>query len=134
MVLMSGGVGLTPLTSMLETVVDQQPTREVYYIHAAQNEKVHGLREAVKQVSDKNDNVHTFVVYEKSEDQHNCDKVGFVDLPWLQSVLPTKNASFYFCGPPEPFMRAMNNALKEWNVAEDDIYYEFFGPKGGDLS
>ncbi|SHN32874.1 NO-inducible flavohemoprotein [Gracilibacillus kekensis] len=128
LVLLSGGVGLTPLTSMLETVVEQQPNREVYYIHAAQNQNVHGLKDAVKQIADQHDNVHSFIVYEKCEDQNACDKVGFVDLPWLQSVLPTNEASFYFCGP-EPFMKAINKALKEWNVKDEDIHYEFFGPQ-----
>ncbi len=129
LVLISGGVGLTPLTSMLETVVTQQPNREVYYIHAAQHERVHGLKDTVKQIADQYDHVHTFTIYEKPEDANACDKKGFIDLAWLQSVLPTNQASFYFCGP-EPFMKAIYKALKDWQVDEEDIHYEFFGPKG----
>ncbi|MFB1051234.1 FAD-binding oxidoreductase [Paraliobacillus sp. JSM ZJ581] len=111
LILLSGGVGLTPLTSMLHTVAHQQPEREVYYIHAAQN-----------------GDMHAYTVYEKGETT-DCDKVGLVDLPWLQSILPTNNASFYFCGPA-PFMKAMNKALLDWNVKEEDIHFEFFGPQG----
>ncbi|WP_163540044.1 NO-inducible flavohemoprotein [Gracilibacillus sp. YIM 98692] len=129
LVLISGGVGLTPLTSMLETVIDQQPDREVYYIHAAQHEKVHGFKERVKSLEEQNNKVHVYTVYDKPFDRSLCDKTGYIDLPFLQSILPTKEASFYFCGP-EPFMKAINDALKEWNVSEENINYEFFGPKG----
>ncbi|MGN8648295.1 NO-inducible flavohemoprotein [Gracilibacillus sp. HCP3S3_G5_1] len=129
LVLISGGVGLTPLTSMLETVVVQQPKREVYYIHAAQNERVHGFKDTVKQLAKAHDHVHAFTIYENPKDPTNCDKIGFIDLAWLQSVVPTNQASFYFCGP-EPFMKTVYQLLKDWEVDEEDIYYEFFGPKG----
>ncbi|SES15140.1 nitric oxide dioxygenase [Gracilibacillus ureilyticus] len=129
LVLISGGVGLTPLTSMLETVVEQQPGREVYYIHAAQNEKMHGLKDSVRIIGENYENVHSYVVYEKPFDETLCDKTGYVDLPWLQTIVPTNDASFYFCGP-EPFMKAVNRALKDWEVAEENIHFEFFGPQG----
>ncbi|KAB8136251.1 NO-inducible flavohemoprotein [Gracilibacillus oryzae] len=129
LVLISGGVGLTPLTSMLETVVREQTEREVYYIHAAQNEKMHGLKHTVKQISENHENVHAFIIYEKPSDPTLCDKTGFIDLSWLQSVVPTNDASFYFCGP-EPFMKAVNTALKEWHVDGENIHFEFFGPQG----
>lgn len=129
LVLISGGVGLTPLTSMFETAIDTQPDREIYYIHAAQNERVHALKDQVTQLADTSENVRLFTVYENAENTEACDKVGFIDLEWLQSVVPTKEASFYFCGPT-PFMKAINKALKEWGVNEEDIHYEFFGPQG----
>lgn len=129
LVLISGGVGLTPLTSMFETAIDTQPDREIYYIHAAQNERVHALKDHVTQLAASKENVHRLTVYEKAEDENTCDKIGFIDLEWLQSVVPTKEASFYFCGPT-PFMKAINKALKEWGVNEEDIHYEFFGPQG----
>lgn len=129
LVLISGGVGLTPLTSMFETAIDTQPDREIYYIHAAQNERVHALKDHVTQLAASKENVHRLTVYENAEDENTCDKIGFIDLEWLQSVVPTKEASFYFCGPT-PFMKAINKALKEWGVNEEDIHYEFFGPQG----
>ncbi len=129
LVLISGGVGLTPLTSMLETVVTEQPEREVYYIHAAQNERVHALQHSVNHITANHPQVKAFTIYEKPEQQDSCDKTGFVDLAFLQSILPHKEASFYFCGPT-PFMRTVNQALTSWQVEPDHIYYEFFGPKG----
>ncbi|MFC4387735.1 NO-inducible flavohemoprotein [Gracilibacillus marinus] len=129
LVLISGGVGLTPLTSMLHTAIEQQPNREIHYIHAAQTEKMHALKDEVTNAASKSDHVHCYTVYEKPVDESTCDKTGFIDLTFLQSIIPTTDASFYFCGP-EPFMKAVFKALKEWNVEESDIHFEFFGPQG----
>ncbi|WP_232827967.1 NO-inducible flavohemoprotein [Paraliobacillus sp. X-1268] len=129
LVLISGGVGLTPLVSMLETAVAEQPNRPIYFIHATQNSNVHGLRDAVKDITDKFSNVSSYVVYDNPLEDDQFDKEGYVDLPWLQSIIPTNQASFYFCGP-EGFMRVINRALKEWNVEEEEIHFEFFGPAG----
>jgi nitric oxide dioxygenase len=50
-------------------------------------------------------------------------------MEWLQEVLPSNYAEFYF-GVPTMFMKVVNRALKEWGVAEDRIHYEFFGSFG----
>lgn len=131
LVLMSGGVGLTPMMSMLETVVKQQPEREVYFIHAAQSSIVHAMRDAVKEITDKYSQVSSHVIYDRptNEDKlmKNHDKVGYIDAEWLSSVLPSYDASFYFCGPAS-FMRAMYQLLRVRQVDDSNINYEFFGP------
>lgn len=129
LVLISGGVGLTPMISMLETAVKDQPYRDVYYIHAAQNGKVHAMRETVENISKQHKQVHSYTVYDNpsQEDIHFCDKEGYIDQEWLASTLPTNDAAFYFCGP-KGFMRAMYQNLKKNNVADADVHYEFFGP------
>ncbi|MBO8163960.1 MAG: NO-inducible flavohemoprotein [Brevibacillus sp.] len=132
-VLISGGVGLTPLMSMLNTLVERQPEREVTFIHAAMNGNVHAMREHVSRLTANHSQVRSFVCYAKPtpEDRiaKNFDKEGFIDLQWLQSILPDKNADFYFCGPVS-FMKSIYRALKEWGVPEEFIHYEFFGPSG----
>ncbi|SIS69190.1 NO-inducible flavohemoprotein [Salimicrobium salexigens] len=121
-VLLSGGVGLTPLMSMYKKTRDE---RDVYFIHAARNGGVHGLKEEM-------DGEQTYVVYETPSEEDKTlaayDKAGYVDLDWLRNVVP-KEADFYFCGP-EGFMRAMNGALHEWGIPDEQVNYEFFGPKG----
>lgn len=121
-VLLSGGVGLTPLMSMYNKVRNE---REVYFIHAARNGGVHGLKEEMA-------GKQSYVVYETPSEEDKTlgvyDKAGYVDLDWLRTVVP-KDADFYFCGP-EGFMRAVNGALHEWGVSAEQINYEFFGPKG----
>ncbi|MGY0694193.1 NO-inducible flavohemoprotein [Virgibacillus sp. FSP13] len=129
LVLISGGVGLTPMMSMLLTTMKDQPEREVYYIHAAQNGKVHAMRETVQSLAEQHKHVHAFTVYDKplTEDDGNYDKLGYIDHEFLNTVLSTNDAAFYFCGPIG-FMKAMYQNLKKLHVADHDIHYEVFGP------
>jgi|SRR5690625_769211 len=128
LVLMSGGVGLTPMMSMLETAIKNQPEREIIFIHAAQNGRVHAMKERVKEITE-NHNITSFTIYDSPEQQDEgaFDKEGYIDAEWLSSVLPTHDADFYFCGP-KGFMQAAYRHLKEFGVAEEDINFEFFGP------
>ena len=90
-VLISGGVGLTPMVSMLNTIVEQQPEREVTFIHAALNSNVHALKDHVAQLASEYSKVKSFVAYseptEQDREAKNFDKEGFVDLEWLKSIL-----------------------------------------------
>ncbi|EJL44251.1 flavohemoprotein [Brevibacillus agri] len=132
-VLISGGVGLTPMMSMLKTLVKTGSNRPVTFIHAAQNGNVHAMRDSVEELAAQHPQVKAFWCYEKPTEQDRAaqafHKEGYIDLPWLQSVIADKNASFYFCGPV-PFMKTVNRALKEWGVPAQDIHFEFFGPAG----
>ncbi|WP_160719113.1 NO-inducible flavohemoprotein [Bacillus sp. USDA818B3_A] len=131
-VLLSGGVGLTPMMSMLKTVVEVQPERKVTFVHAAANSKVHALRNEVEELSAL-EQVNSFVFYDSPtvEDRLNkrFDVEGFITREWLQDHVSTRDADFYFCGPV-PFMKAINRALKDLGVNESRIHFEFFGPKG----
>jgi nitric oxide dioxygenase len=130
-VLLSGGVGLTPMMSMLKTVVEVQPEREVTFIHAAQNSGVHALKDEVDMIAEK-ENVNSFVFYnsptEEDLQHHNFDFEGYVSKNWLKDNVEIQNADFYFCGPT-PFMKAIYLSLKELGVEEKRIHFEFFGPK-----
>lgn len=130
-VLISGGVGLTPMISMLNTLVEQQPKRQVTFIHAAINSEFHAMHDHVKEFANKYETVDYYVCYEKPTEQDRTNnqfqKEGYIDLEWLQSILNDKNKVFYFCGPL-PFMKAVKNALTDWEVPEDNYHFEFFGP------
>ncbi|GGE53173.1 flavohemoprotein [Pullulanibacillus camelliae] len=130
-VLISGGVGLTPLTSMAKTWKQQGAIQNLTWIHAAINGSVHALKEEMRTLDKENDTFKCYTVYERptEEDRENkaFDKEGYIDLLWLKQVLDTKEAEFYFCGP-EPFMKAIYNCLLKWGVQESSIHFEFFGP------
>lgn len=132
-VLIGGGVGLTPMMSMLNTLVAEQPQRQVTYIHAAISSRVQAFGNYVRDVAENNKQVRSFFVYQDPTDEDraagNYDKEGYVTLDWMQKVIPSNEADFYFCGPP-PFMNAVNRALKQWGVPADRIHYEFFGAFG----
>lgn len=126
LILLSGGVGLTPMMSMLETVIKEQPNREVLFIHAARNEKVHAMKERVQDIVKELKQVSNFTVYSEPEKADHCDNVGYIDYDWLTPILPTNDAAFYFCGP-EGFMEAMYRHLRQFHVSEADCHFEFFG-------
>lgn len=130
-VFLAGGVGVTPLISMLHRLVEVQPSRPVVFIHAAISGLHHAFRKEAEEAVARAVNGKAYFVYECPTDEDTQAKCfhhrGFVDLEWLQQVLPGKDAEFYFCGPI-PFMRAVNRALKEWGVSQDRLHYEVFGP------
>ncbi|CAH2713023.1 Flavohemoprotein [Neobacillus rhizosphaerae] len=131
-VLLSGGVGLTPMMSMLKTIVEIQSERSVTFVHAAANGNVHALRGEVEDLS-KLENVTSYFFYDSptEEDRRNnrFDVEGYVTREWLKEKLSITDADFYFCGPV-PFMKAVNRSLLELGVREERIHFEFFGPKG----
>ncbi|GAA0502671.1 NO-inducible flavohemoprotein [Salinibacillus aidingensis] len=130
LVLLSGGVGLTPMMSMLESVVEWQPEREVIFIHAARSGKFHAMRDRVRSIDRDYKQVTTYFVYDspEEEDEGKYDKKGYVDYEWLKSVVPTNDAAFYFCGP-KGFMKAIYQSLTQYEVSEEDIHFEIFGPQ-----
>ena len=132
LVLLSGGVGVTPLLSMLHAAVDRAVDRDVVFIHAARNGKVHAFAGEVGDLANRHDrvSVHHRYSHPTPEDvAARCfDSEGFVDRALLESFLPGPDADFYFCGPP-PFMDAMATLLRGWGVPESQIFYESFGPQ-----
>jgi nitric oxide dioxygenase len=132
-VLIGGGIGVTPLMSMLSVLAESSPDRRVTFIQAARNGEWHALKPQAEELARQHPHIQAYWCYEQPTAQdrelQSYHKEGYVDLPWLQSIIPSKDACFYFCGPV-PFMKAIYRSLKEWGVAEQDIRYEFFGPSG----
>lgn len=132
-VLISGGVGLTPMMSMLNTLVELAPERKVHFIHAARNSQVHAMKQTVTEIAEQYPQVTAHWCYSEptAEDlqQQNFDKEGFVTAEWLQQIVPDIDAAYYFCGPV-PFMKQVNKALQELSIAQANIHFEFFGPAG----
>lgn len=130
-VLISCGVGLTPMISMLNTLVEQGSDRQVTFIHAAQNGKVHAMKKHVDSLAQTHSSIKAYYCYQnpttQDREQQAFQKEGYLDLPWLKSIIADPNASYYFCGPVL-FMKSINQALKEWGIPDTDIHFEFFGP------
>lgn len=126
LVLISGGVGLTPMISMLETVLVNQPERPVTYIHAAIDGSYHAMKEQVEQLASEHKQLRTYIVYECPREGEVCHKEGYIDQAFLADKVDPK-ADCYFCGP-QPFMASVNQNLKALGVPDENIHYEFFGP------
>lgn len=128
-VLLSGGVGLTPLVSMLHALTGSR--RKAHFIHACANGDVHALRDEVEALAASRTGLSVHFCYRRptSEDRnaarHNSE--GTVSRALLQSLLPLDDYDFYLCGPA-PFMKAVHDALRALGVPKARIAYEFFGP------
>ena len=130
-VLLSGGVGLTPTISMLNAIVESGSPRAVWFVHGTRNDREHAMGQHVRRLAAENENVHVHVSYSEplpdDADGRDYDSRGRIDIGLLKRLLPPAAYDFYLCGPP-PFMKSLYNGLLEWGVAESRIYYEFFGP------
>lgn len=132
-VLISGGVGLTPLHSMLKTLASRQTSNPIYVIHGASNSATHALGGEVKQAATELPNFHSHVRYDAplpdDLEKGRCDSTGFIDQSLLEKLIPDNTGRYFVCGP-KPFMASVISGLRNRQVPEESIHYEFFGPKG----
>ena len=130
-VLLSGGVGLTPMISMLNHIVANVAKRPVWFVHGVRNGDEHAFGAHVRGLAETHDNVNAYIAYLEpgpgDAEGRDYDSAGLITIELLESLLPGKEGDFYLCGPP-PFMKVLFNGLLDWGVAESRIYYEFFGP------
>ncbi len=129
--LVSAGVGLTPMISMLNAIVEADSGRPTWFVHGARNGSEHAMGGHVRGVATENDNVAVHVRYSGPGPEdvagRDYDSVGRVDVDLLRRLLPDNDVEIYFCGPP-PFMKSLFNDLLAWGVPEGRVHYEFFGP------
>lgn len=130
-VLLSGGVGLTPMMSMLEAVAGSGSGRPTWYIHGAENGRVHAMRDHSRTLAAQAGNI-TLRTYYNAPDPadvqgRDYDEQGFISMDWIAANTPTQEAAYYLCGP-RPFLRAMVGGLAGRGVPLGNIHYEFFGP------
>ncbi|MDQ3330195.1 MAG: FAD-binding oxidoreductase, partial [Planctomycetota bacterium] len=131
-VLISGGVGLTPMLSMLNTLADRGVDVPIHFIHGTRNSSTHALGDEVRRIAAERPNVRVHVVYSDplagDEVGTHCDHVGLIDVPLLEKLLPGMDGEFYLCGP-KPFMACLYHGLMEHGVPDAQIHFELFGPK-----
>lgn len=129
-VLISGGVGLTPMVSMLKRAI-KNPHRQVVFVHGARNSAVHAMRDRLKQTAATYSNFKAVVYYDDplpgDVEGKDYDRRGFIKLEELTDVVLQPDADYYICGPI-PFMRIQHDALRSLDVPETKIHYEVFGP------
>lgn len=130
-VLLGAGVGLTPLISMLNTIVRSGSGRRVWFIHGTRSGSEHAMGAHVRQMARDNDNVKVHVRYSApgpdDVEGRDFDSQGHVGIGLLKQLLPFDDYEFYLCGPP-PFMKSLYCGLLSAGVSKSRIHYEFFGP------
>lgn len=129
-VLLSGGVGVTPMLSMLHRL-SSASRRRVYFIHACENGHVHAFRDEVARLQASREDVVTHICYRRPDaidvSTQRFNSHGLIAKETLQRLLPLDDYDVYLCGPT-PFMQANWRLLRSLGIDKARIRHEFFGP------
>jgi ferredoxin-NADP reductase len=130
-VLVGGGIGITPMMSMLRWCNANQPQRVVHLFYGLRNSDEHAFKSQLEEMAAAQPLLRLHVVYSRpaSSDVQGRDyqHAGHVDVELLRRTLPHGRHQFYVCGPPA-MMQTLVPALAQWGVPVADIHYEAFGP------
>lgn len=130
-VLIGGGIGITPVMSMLRWCAAEQPKRTVHVYYGLRNGSEHAFRQALEDIVAAHPLLCLNIIYSRpaASDVRGRDYqyTGHVDVDLLRRTLPHGRHQFYVCGPPA-LMQTLVPALVAWGVPVADIHYEAFGP------
>ncbi|MFF1461736.1 globin domain-containing protein [Streptomyces sp. NPDC058330] len=124
LLLVSAGIGCTPILAMLEHLAAEEHRGSVTVVHGDRSPAEHALRTDHAALTGKLPDASAHFWYEHPEPGHPAERTGLVDLSGLP-LAPGTHA--YLCGPL-PFMRVVRGRLLEKGVAASAIHYEVFGP------
>jgi ferredoxin-NADP reductase/MOSC domain-containing protein YiiM len=129
-ILLSAGIGATPVLAMLHALAAQASAREVWWIHGARNASEHPFAAEVSALLKALPKSHSHICYSSpgSEDRPavDFDALGRLDMRVLEKLGVPRDAHFYLCGPTA-FMSDLAAGLATWGVAADRIHTEIFG-------
>lgn len=130
-VLVSGGVGITPMLSMLLCLIDNRSRREVWFFFGARNGTEHIEKDRLNSLARENENLRLHVCYSRprpedkaGDDYQHAERVS-VDL--MKRLLPSSNYDFFICGPGA-MMKTITDDLRAWGVPDKQVFFEAFGP------
>ncbi len=130
LVLLAGGVGVTPLLAMVNHIAENLIDREAHLFHAVLNSHVQAFGPHLKELANNHRNIHLHVAMDQPAEGDASDIEGRLDVDKLKAALPDglipDKARVYMCGPV-PFMKALYQGLRDAGMAQDRIHYEFFG-------
>jgi ferredoxin-NADP reductase/MOSC domain-containing protein YiiM len=129
-VLLSAGVGATPVMSMLHSLAAEKSQREIWWIYGARNSVDHPFAEESRSLLKQLSRARGYIVYSKpaATDQVGADfdAPGHIDTALLEKIGVPRGSDFYLCGPPS-FLQNMRDGLRTWGVPAGDVHTEIFG-------
>ncbi len=129
-VLLSAGVGATPVMSMLHSLAAENSQREIWWIYGARNRVDHPFAEESRSLLKQLSRGRGYIVYSRPAaiDQVGADfdAPGHIDAALLERIGVSRNSDFYLCGPSS-FLQNMRDGLRNWSVLADNVHTEIFG-------
>ena len=134
-VLIGGGIGITPMLSMLAWCLTEQPGREVWLFYGVRNSAELVMQTYLKDLAALHPNFHLHLcMSDPYADDLAAHQLGLVhchhsrvEVALLRRLLPLKPYHYYICGPT-PMLQSLVPALEEWGVTDGRIHFEAFGP------
>ncbi|GAB2656465.1 MOSC and FAD-binding oxidoreductase domain-containing protein [Prescottella soli] len=128
--LVSAGVGVTPVLAMLRSLADEHSAREVWWLHGTRNTTEHAFADEVREQLVRLPNSRFRICYSRPgpDDRVGVDftDTGHIDAALLARIDPPRDARAYICGP-DAFMRDVTDALVTLGLAPDRVRTEIFG-------
>ncbi|MEM6445803.1 MAG: 2Fe-2S iron-sulfur cluster-binding protein [Cyanobacteria bacterium P01_D01_bin.123] len=130
-ILISNGVGITPMVSMAKAVSATNPERPVWFLHGARNGPFHAFREGMVELAERTQNLTVHYRYSRPtvEDEGAYHSKGYVDVELVKACVgdafPPGDADYFLCGSPA-FMDSLRSGLTEWNVPKERVFFEAF--------
>jgi ferredoxin-NADP reductase/MOSC domain-containing protein YiiM len=129
-ILLSAGIGLTPVLAMLQALAAGRSRREVWWIHGARNRTEHAFAAEVQGLLKLLPGGHSYICYSApgpaDRPAIDFDAAGRVDVHVLQELGVSREADFYLCGPAA-FMSSLTADLTSWGVSAERLHSENFG-------
>ncbi|GAB4371605.1 MAG: 2Fe-2S iron-sulfur cluster-binding protein [Elainellaceae cyanobacterium] len=124
-VLISNGVGITPMMSMAKAAT-LNSKRSIWFVHGARNGRFHAFRDEVAAIAKQNPKLHVHFAYSRPEldDTGYYHSTGYVDIKLIKSLV-NQDAEYFLCGSPA-FMRSLREGLTAAGVAANQIFFEAF--------
>jgi len=130
-VLISAGVGVTPMICMLNALTASRVQRPVFFFHGARNRREHAFAGHVKSLAATHENVRIHFAYSRPSDRDRLgaeyNSHGRIDIRTVQALVPNPYGDFFLCGPAA-FMKEIYEDLVQWGVEIERIHFECFGP------
>ncbi|EKF05819.1 oxidoreductase NAD-binding domain protein [Tolypothrix sp. PCC 7601] len=126
-VLISNGVGITPMMSMAKAVTRLHPNRPIWFIHGSRDGKFHAFYDEVTELAQQNSHLNVHFRYSRptTEDEGHYHSVGYVDATLIKELVQ-QEAEYFLCGSPS-FMMSIMAGLKEFGVPDSRVFFESFG-------
>jgi len=133
-VLLSAGVGATPVMSMLHALAAGKSQREIWWIYGAPNRVDHPFAEESRSLLKQLSRGREYIVYSRPAaiDQVGADfnATGHIDTALLARIGVSRDSDFYLCGPSS-FLQSMRDGLRNWGVLAENVHTEIFGALEG---
>ena len=132
--LLSVGIGATPVLAMLHALAQEHSEREIWWLHGARSGREHSFAAEARALLASLPNVHVHVAYSRPGPDdlqgRDFDDAGHLTASLLAQLAPPRDAEAYLCGPA-PFMEEVSAGLAAIGLDAADIHTEPFGPAPG---